>query len=92
MGGIKVYVSDEVERKFREAAMNTFGYRKGSISIAAEKAFREWSKKAAKLLKFVESEENPVDSIWGLLSKVNKSGVKLQHEARELRSKKNVSS
>lgn len=92
MAGIKVYLSDEAERKFREAAMNAFGYQKGSLSIAAEKALREWSKKVNKGLKLVESSRNPIDSIWGILSKVDKSGVELQHEARALRSKKNVSS
>ncbi|MEM1989162.1 MAG: hypothetical protein QW782_00805 [Candidatus Bathyarchaeia archaeon] len=37
MGGIKVYISDELERKFRETAMNLYGYGKGSLSVACEK-------------------------------------------------------
>lgn len=39
MGGIKVYISDDLERRFREAAMRLYGYGEGSLSIACEKAF-----------------------------------------------------
>ena len=42
MGGIKVYISDEIERKFREVAMRLYGYRKGSLSIASENAISMW--------------------------------------------------
>ena len=33
MGEMKVKISDETEKVFREAAMKAFGYGKGSISI-----------------------------------------------------------
>jgi len=33
------------------------------------------------------SKENPVDTIRGMLSKVKKSGIDLQHEAREIRAR-----
>ncbi|MEM3424651.1 MAG: hypothetical protein QXI42_02410 [Thermoproteota archaeon] len=39
MGGIKVYIPDDLERRFREAAMRLYGYGEGSLSIACEKAF-----------------------------------------------------
>ncbi|MGQ9691650.1 MAG: hypothetical protein ACUVQY_10430 [Thermoproteota archaeon] len=42
IGGLKIYIPDELERKFREAAMRLFGYGKGSLSKASEKAFELW--------------------------------------------------
>ncbi len=39
MGSIKAYIPDQLERKFREMAMKLFGYGKGSLSVASEKAF-----------------------------------------------------
>ena len=88
MGGIKVYVSDDVEKKFREAAMSSFGYKKGSISTAAEKALDEWVTRRKEILQIVELPEDPVESIWGMLSHVGKSGVELQHEVAKIRAKK----
>jgi len=38
MGGIKVYIPDDLEHRFREAAMRLYGHRKGSLSLASEKA------------------------------------------------------
>jgi len=37
--GIKVYVRDDVEEKFRRLAMSVYGYGKGSLSKAAERPF-----------------------------------------------------
>jgi len=85
MGGIKVYISDEIERKFREVAMRLYGYRKGSLSIASENAISMW---LSEVLSIAESIEDPVEAIYGMLSHVKKSGVELQHEAREIRVKK----
>ena len=84
MGGIKVYISDEIERKFREVAMRLYGYRKGSLSIASENAISMWLSQVSE----AESIEDPVEAIYGMLSHVKKSGVELQHEAREIRVKK----
>lgn len=42
MGGIKVYIPDELEQRFREAAMRLYGYGRGSLSVASEKAFSAW--------------------------------------------------
>lgn len=43
MGKILISLEDETERKFREIAENLFGKKRGSISIAAEQAIREWN-------------------------------------------------
>lgn len=87
MGPLKVYVSDAVEKKFREAAMRLYGYGRGSLSIASEKAFMAWLSQVPELLDQAESVEDPVASIRGLLSHVKKTGVELQHEAKEIRAK-----
>ncbi len=45
MGEVKVYLSDELDKRFRKAAMDAYGYGRGSISKAAEEAFLEWCRK-----------------------------------------------
>jgi hypothetical protein len=35
-----------------------------------------------------ESIEDPVEAIYGMLSHVKRTGVELQHEAREIRAKR----
>ncbi len=42
MGEVKVKLTDETEAAFRKRAMEAFGYGKGSLSLAAEEAFKEW--------------------------------------------------
>jgi hypothetical protein len=88
MGGIKVYIPDELEKKFREAAMRLYGYGRGSLSIASEKAFEAWLSQVSPALEIAETIEDPVETIYGMLSHVKKSGVELQHEAKELRAGK----
>lgn len=88
MGSIRVHIPDKTEEEFRKIAMKIFGYKKGSLSIAAERAFEEWIIKMKSNYKMTEAGvlEDPVDSIWGMLSMVkNKSGVELQHEAPKIR-------
>lgn len=85
MGGIKVYVRDAVEQKFRRLAMTVYGYGRGSISKAAEEAFLWWMARQEALLKEVGAPEDPVGAIKGLLAGVDKNGVELQHEARRAR-------
>ena len=46
-----IRLSDDVERRFREAAIRVFGAKKGSLSRAVEEAIKMW-------LKTVESEQN----------------------------------
>jgi hypothetical protein len=39
---LKVYLSDELAKRFRKAAMDAYGYGRGSISKAAAEAFSRW--------------------------------------------------
>lgn len=80
MASIRVKISDETERKFREAAMKRFGYGKGSLSLAAEEAFSQWVASIEK----VEFKGNPVEAIEGLLADLRVDSVELQHLAAEL--------
>lgn len=45
MGELKIKISDEIEKKFREHAFKRYGYRKGALSIAAERALIEVMKR-----------------------------------------------
>ena len=77
---LRVKVSEEIERKFRELAMKRFGYMKGSLSKAAEEAFLMW-------ISSMQEEEwpedqDPVEAIDGLLSGVDADPVELQHIAK----------
>ncbi len=42
MAELKVYLSDELDKRFRKAAMDAYGYGRGSISKAASEAFSRW--------------------------------------------------
>ncbi len=42
MAELKVYLSDELDKRFRKAAMDAYGYGRGSISKAATEAFSTW--------------------------------------------------
>lgn len=88
MGGLKIYIPDELERKFREAAMRLFGYGRGSLSKASEKAFELWLSQVSEVLETAESIGDPVEAIYGMLSHVERTGVELQHEAGKIRSEK----
>ena len=90
VAGIKVYVRDEVEEKFRRLAMTVFGFGRGSISKAAEEAFLWWMMKYEHMLKEVSVPEDPVGAIKGMLIGVKKGGVELQHEARRLRATRTI--
>jgi len=39
---LKVYLSEELDRRFRMLAMNVYGYGRGSLSEAAVEAFTKW--------------------------------------------------
>jgi len=77
MGEMKIKISDEVERRFRKAAMQSYGYNKGSISQAAQKAITDW------IMSNIEIEivEDPIKSLSGLMKNTKKSSLKLQHDA-----------
>ncbi len=84
MGSIKVSVTDEVEKRFREVAMKRFGYHKGSLSLAAERAFDDFYKSSKA---FEGVKVRPLGEVLsGVLSHVkNKTSVELQHEASKIR-------
>ncbi|MEM0054321.1 MAG: hypothetical protein QXL89_09075 [Nitrososphaeria archaeon] len=88
MSGIKVYVSEKVEERFRQLAMMIYGYGRGSLSKAAEDAFMKWITQHEISLKKVSIPEDPINAIRGMLANVKKSGVELQHEARRIRATK----
>jgi len=90
VAGIKVYVSDNVEKKFRRLAMSVYGYGKGSLSKAAEEAFLLWIMRHESNLGEVNIPKDPVAAIRGLLHGVGKTSVELQHEARKIRAVKAV--
>lgn len=93
MGSIKIQVSDETERKFRELAMRRYGFRKGSLSEAAEAAVSEWVRRQGsdEMREIARREiKDPVAAIEGMLSHVKKSSVELWHEGAALRGVKHV--
>lgn len=42
MAELKVYLSEELDKRFRKLAMSVHGYGKGSLSKAAEDAISKW--------------------------------------------------
>ncbi len=88
MGEIKFKVSDKVEKEFREKAMKVFGHRRGSLKKAGEKALREWSQKIEEIDSTIGLPDDPVEATSGILSDVDKSGVKLQHELGKIHKEK----
>lgn len=45
MGELKIKLPDTLERRFREYAFKRYGYRKGALTMAAEKAITETIKR-----------------------------------------------
>ena len=39
---LKIYLSEELDKRFRRIAMSIYGYGRGSLSKAAEEAFARW--------------------------------------------------
>lgn len=82
MTGLRFQVKEELERKFREAAMKRYGYGKGALSRAAEEALQKW-------LASISTEEevfrgDPVKAIDGLLADINLDSVELQHLVKKM--------
>ena len=88
MGTIKVIVADEVERRFRRAAMGRYGYGRGSLSEAAEAALSEWSSGEDMEVDLPPDLEDPVAAIEGLLATERATSVELQHEASRIRARR----
>lgn len=58
MAELKVYLSEELDKKFRMLAMSIFGYGRGSLSEAAVEALSSWCKEH-------ESQNNDLHTIQG---------------------------
>ena len=80
---LRVNVDEELENRFREAAMRKFGFTKGALSQAAEEAIRLWLASASR----AKFEGDPVEAIDGILSNIKMGSVKMQHLAGKLWSK-----
>lgn len=90
MVDIKIHIPEELNKKFREVAMKKYGYTKGSLSIAAQRALEKWTydqvirEKVKDIAK--RTTKDAVDEIEGLLAHVKgKTSVELQHEAAKYR-------
>jgi hypothetical protein len=88
MAEIKVYIPDEVNERFRKAAMFSFGYGKGALSNAAEQAFDAWAKNILVSRAFQQEIKDPVAEISGLMKSIKKNAVTLQHEASNIRAER----
>jgi len=53
-------------------------------------AISMWLSQVSEFLDIVESIEDPVEAIYGMLSHIKKTGVELQHEAREIMARKTL--
>lgn len=63
MGELKIVLREAVLEKFRKKAMVSFGYSKGSLSMAAEKAIESWLKSETSSESFSDS-LNRAAGIW----------------------------
>jgi len=88
MRPIKVQLSEDTDKKFREAAMRRFGYGKGALSLAAERALSTWARSEMDMDKLLVDMDDPVGAIEGLLAHVKRGSVELQHEAARVRARR----
>ncbi len=85
MRGIKVYIDENIEEEFRKTAMKVFGYGKGSLSKAAEHAFKKWIQAYSGKIEDLKIPTDPIKEIQGQLDGITYTSVELQHKAREFR-------
>lgn len=84
--GLRVQLREETAKEFRKTAMEMFGYSKGSLSHAAEKAFGEWIERIEILKE--KSHKSPTEKIRGLIRDIKIDSVELQHMASKIIAKK----
>lgn len=89
MAVLKVNISSELGKKFREIAMKKYGYTRGALSTAAQTALAGWTLKTEKTEKAKEVMrghiKNPVDELEGMLAHVKgKTSEQLQNEALDI--------
>ena len=87
MKDMKIYLPEELERRFKKMSMDAFGYGRGSISKAAADAISRWTAEREEISQF-KVPEDPIKAIRGLLKHTKKSSVELQHEASKIRAKR----
>jgi len=87
MKTIRIYLPEELEKRFRKISMETYGYSRGSLSKAAAEAIGSWIRRQEVVSAQVEVPSEPVRALRGLLRHVAKGSVELQHEAAEIRAK-----
>jgi len=80
---LKFELEEDLENKFREAAMKKFGYSKGSLQKASKEALGNWVMTQSNKLPKAEDPFKLVEGILGHL-RGKKTSVQLQHEARDL--------
>ena len=80
---LKVEFERKFEQKFRELAMNKYGFSKGSIKKASEEAIRKWINEEDKKLPELK---NPIKLIIGSMKQLRGkyTSVELQHEAPKI--------
>ncbi len=80
---LKFAFKEQLEHKFREVAMKKYGYNKGALTKAGEKAVQNWLNTETSKLPRIK---DPVKALRGLLSELKGkyTSVQLQHEALEL--------
>lgn len=85
---LRLELDEDLELKFREAAMREFGYEKGSLKKASEMAIIKWLNEHPR--KPVKKVDEPIKLIEGVLSKYRGkyTSVELQHEASKIWAKK----
>lgn len=88
MGSLKVSIPDELEMRFRRAAMERFGYSKGALSEAAQVAFAKFAEPRERYSKEIAALGDPIKAISGLLKHVKKSSVEIQHDIGKIRSER----
>ncbi|MFX0086139.1 MAG: hypothetical protein ACFFAU_10705 [Candidatus Hodarchaeota archaeon] len=80
-----MYIDPKIEEEFRKTAMKIFGYGKGSLSKAAEQAFKKWVQEYSNDLEAINIPEDPISEIRGQLEGITLTSVELQHKAKEYR-------
>ncbi len=90
MKDLKIYLPEELEKRFKKMSMETYGYGRGSISKAAAEAIRKWTAEREEILQEFKVPEDPIGAIRGMLKHVKKTSVELQHEASKIRAERAI--
>ena len=86
MGELKVKIPDSLEKKFREYALKKYGYKKGALSMAAEKILSE----TVKMGSLSNKEDLFLKSIGGWKDIDADALIKKIYESRTISSRKKV--